>query len=138
MATVQQHIRALDDLLDDRVDRAVLTSHQAHMQARIFNEGRNSQGNRIGEYSEGYQRTRRKKNYPTSNKVILQATGPLLNDYSLIQVSNAEYGIGFKNSQNGLKRKALERRYGKIFRPTKQELRQLEKLYSEAVRRYIR
>ena len=85
----------------DQVERFVATNMLAVTADRIFTQGKDASNNDIGTYSIGYMKQRARMNYPPSNKVILQATRQMTNDWSVISAGNV-LGLGFKNSANPL------------------------------------
>lgn len=111
----------------DKAVRAALSTMVAEQKERIFNNGRASDGSRIGRYSKGYQKLRRKKGKP-ANFVNLRFTDQMFFDYSLIILGRGTYGIGFKNQFNYDKSVWNEKRYKKeIFVETAQEAKLVDK-----------
>lgn len=83
----------------------------AETKRRIFQEGLNSFGNRIGTYSEKYMATRHKYNWGPDRKVILTLTAQMRGDYTLIAVDRLTYGLGFQNKLNLSKMRKNEARF---------------------------
>jgi len=103
-----------------------LTVHQ-QMVKRIFDDGKDASDAQIGEYTEGYVRTRERAGLGGDRKVILQFTGQMRNDFSVIQ-NNRKLGHGFKNTANFDKSEWVEETYEKeIFDFTDDE----KKLFSD-------
>jgi hypothetical protein len=78
----------------------------------------------MGTYSKSYMKVRiRDYNRTASTRVILSLTrdGGLENDWSIIPLGNATYGLGFKNSFNAQKAEWGEERYGRVYGLTKEE-----------------
>lgn len=84
------------------------------MTQRIHNEGKASDGNEIGQYSNSYlkQRQRKPLNRTADSKIIVSATRQLENDWSVIAVEKG-YGIGFNNPFNLQKLRWVEQGQGK-------------------------
>lgn len=84
------------------------------MTERIHNEGKASDGNEIGQYSNSYLKQRQRKPYnrTSETKIIVSLTRQLENDWSVISVDKG-YGIGFKNPFNLQKLRWVEQGQGK-------------------------
>lgn len=84
------------------------------MTQRIHIDGKASDGNTIGTYSNAYlqQRQRPPLNRTSDSKIIVSATRQLENDWSVIAVGKG-YGIGFKNPFNLQKLRWVEENKGK-------------------------
>lgn len=119
----------------DQLERSVALSVHASITDRIFNKGKSASNTNIGNYSSGYIKARVKRNWGSSRKVILQLTGQMKNDFSVIKEGD-DYGSGFKNVKNGQKSRWVEETYKKsIFSPTKKEEKLANKLYAAGVKR---
>lgn len=114
-----------------RLDSAVrvgLTTLTAEMKTRIFEQGKASNGKRIGTYSAAYKKLKKKKGKP-SNFVNLKFTDQMFFDFGLQVLGKGEYGIGFNNQFNYNKSIWNEERYGKeIFNETKKESELVDKV----------
>lgn len=120
-----------------RLETAIATTMLAVTADRIFTQGKDASGNDIGTYSPGYIKQRRKNNYPSSSKVILQATRQMANDWSVIGTDNG-VGLGFKNAENANKSEYVEDTYNKdIFKHTKDELTLLDKVKDKEVKKIL-
>ena len=126
------------ELLSGSVERAaILTLHQ-QITRRIFDEGKDAKGSQIGTYSQGYMRARRKKGFGGSRKVVLEFTGQMRNDFSVIEV-DGNLASGFKNDFNGKKSYWVETTYGKdIFLLTESEVKLLEDLIDKELQKIAR
>ncbi len=124
-------IKQLNTLIQtDKVDRKVLLSVHARVTDRIFGEGKAADTSQIGNYSKGYLKQRQKNKWGGSSKVILQYTGQMKNDFSLIRSGN-DLGSGFKNKKNGDKSRWVEGTYDKtIFDLTQSESELIDTLYA--------
>ena len=121
----------------DKVERSVFSQMASVTSNRIFNEGKNADNQEIGTYSQGYQRTRARKNYEPSRKVILRATEQMFQDWSLV-VSGKNYGLGFKNSANADKSYWVEDTYSQdIFKHTQEEENLLIELFDQEVKKVL-
>ena len=121
----------------NRLEASVATTMLAITADRIFDQGKTSTGEQIGDYSEGYLKTRVKDNYPSSSKVILQATRQMVNDWSVID-NNDSLGLGFKNQFNADKSGWVEITYEKsIFAHTKDELNTLQKVLDKEIKKVL-
>jgi hypothetical protein len=104
---------------------------------RIFEQGKDGNNSDIGTYSAAYIKQRQRKNWPSSTKVILQATRQMVNDWSLIVDGNS-WGLGFKNSVNFEKATYVESTYKKdIFAHTDAEVTQFTTLFQNEVNRIL-
>lgn len=123
-------IAQLNELINtDKVERKVFSSVHARISDRIFGKGKDANDTDIGQYSAGYMKTRIKKNWGPSRKVILQLSGQMKNDFSLIV--SPELGSGFKNDKNGDKSRWVEETYDTdIFSPTTDEEKLAQNLYA--------
>lgn len=130
-------IRQINQLIkSNKVERSVFSSVHARITDRIFNDGR-AENSQIGTYSNEYIKRRVKNNWGSSRKVILQFTGQMKNDFSLIKDGN-DWGSGFKNDKNGDKSRWVEDTYDKdIFTANREEQKLAEKLYATELKRFI-
>lgn len=137
MSEMIRFIKQINELINsDKVERSVFSSVHAKITDRIFNEGKSESG-QIGTYSTEYIKRRVKNNWGSSRKVILQFTGQMKNDFSLIKDGN-DWGSGFKNRKNGDKSRWVEETYDKdIFTATREEQKLAEKLYATECKRII-
>ena len=120
-----------------RLERMVAVQMLQQVKSRIFDQGKDSNGGQIGNYSDAYMKQRRAKNYPSSTQVILQATGAMLSDFSVVNASD-EIGLGFKNSVNSIKAEAVERTYNKdIFKLTDEETKNAHKIVEIEVNKIL-
>jgi hypothetical protein len=124
MLTLQQ----ADSLL-----REVSTSMLAVTRERIHEQGLNASGSQIGEYSDRYLKLRESNNLGTDRTVRLFFTGQMQNDYSVVDLSDTEYALGYQNQLNADKADWAEDRFGKIFALTDGELDQVRAIVSEFV-----
>ena len=121
----------------DQTKRAVGFSMLAVTADRIFEKGKDGNNSDIGTYSAAYIKQRKRKNWTSSTKVILQATRQMVNDWSLIVDGNS-WGLGFKNSTNFEKANYVESTYKKeIFAHTDQEVNQFTTLFQNEVNRIL-
>ena len=124
--------------LRDKVIKRVLQTVHVMTDQRIFRDGIDANENLIGTYSASYQKTRRRKNYPISRKVILQATSQMVNDYKLLVLPGGNYGSGFSNTKNFDKSLWVEDTYNKsIFELTKSEEKKMEALLESELQKYL-
>lgn len=124
----------------NRAEKAMASSMLAVTNERIFRDGKDSKGASLGNYSLPYLKQRIKQGYPASRKIILQATGQMAQDFSVI-TGNKTVGLGFKNTgENGPLDKSewVEDTYNtKIFAHTEQEKELANKLFSEEVNKIL-
>jgi len=122
----------------NKMETSVATSMLAVTADRVFDQGKDASDSEIGTYSESYLKTRQKNNYPSSTKVILQATRQMANDWSVISNNNS-LGLGFKNQTNADKSGWVEDTYKKpIFKHTKEELNLLQRLLDKEIKRILK
>lgn len=103
----------------ETVSRAVAVALQPEIRNRIHVEGKNSQGNAIGEYSNTYLEYRKKKGR-MENTVVASLTRQLENSYTT-QATDKGYTIGFTSPGSEEKVKHLEEKYGTIWALTESE-----------------
>ena len=124
--------------LRDKVIRRVLQTVHVMTDQRIFRDGIDANGKLIGTYSEGYQKERRRKNYPISRKVILQATSQMVNDYKFLVLPAGNFGSGFSNTKNFDKSFWVEDTYDKlIFDLTDSEDKKMEVLLEKEMSKLL-
>ena len=122
----------------NKMELSVATSMLAATADRIFSQGKDATESEIGTYSKGYLKTRARKNYPSSTKVILQATRQMVNDWHVIN-NDKELGLGFINQTNADKSGWVESTYGKdIFKHSKKELTLLNKLLDKEIKKILK
>ena len=115
---------------DDYLKSVLLTVHQ-QMVERIFDKGEDANGSQIGTYTPGYIRQREKKGLGNNDKVVLEFTGQMRNDYVLLQ-DGGNFGSGFNNLANFDKSNWVEETYDKeIFNLTSEEIELLERLLNK-------
>lgn len=121
----------------NRAEKAMASSMLAVTNERIFREGKDSKGASLGNYSLPYLKQRIKQGYPASRKIILQATGQMAQDFSVI-TGQKNVGLGFKNSANADKSEWVEDTYNTtIFVHTEQEKELANQLFSEEVNKIL-
>jgi len=143
----------------NKMERAVATSMLTITNERIFDKGKDASNSSLGNYSDGYMSQRKKANYPSNTKIILQglertpkgtrqnpnkrgtttykATGEMENDFSVISTGQT-LGLGFKNQFNADKSGWVEETYDtKIFEHTPQELKSLSSLMEKEVKKIL-
>ena len=121
----------------NRAEKAMASSMLAVTNERIFREGKDSKGASLGNYSLPYLKQRIKQGYPASRKIILQATGQMAQDFSVI-TGQETVGLGFKNSANADKSEWVEDTYKtKIFAHTDQEIKIANDLFAKEVNKIL-
>jgi len=116
-----------------------LTIHQ-QIKRRIYTEGKNAKGAKIGNYAPSTLKTRNNpKNrgrVPQSRNIILQFSGQMVRDFTPIKQGDFILGSGFKNTVNNRKARWIERQQTqKIFEMTTAEERLFENLLQKQVDR---
>ncbi len=107
----------------DKMLRTIALDTAAQMKVRIHQEGKNSEGGQIGEYSNAYLKVREKNRRGTDKKVILSLTRQMENDFGIVSGTGATgYALGFKNPDNADKASWAEERYGDVYKPTEMEV----------------
>ncbi|RYD77633.1 MAG: hypothetical protein EOP53_12675 [Sphingobacteriales bacterium] len=124
MATFKDRVSSFNmiiPLMEAAFLRSVETAH-SDMAKRIFEEGGNSAGNKIGSYAATTKKYRKQKNRQIAF-VDLKLTGQLQKDFSNTLFIRNPYFIqlGVKNIANAIKVKHLTDRYGNIFKLTQEE-----------------
>lgn len=130
-------IAALTELIQSgNLDREVALAMLPMTATRIFEAGLDANGAPIGKYTKGYIRQRRRKGWGSSDKVILQLTQEMRNDFQVIV--DGGIGLGFSTKVNGDKSRWVEKTYKKdIFQHTESELEKMEQLYGKIIERHI-
>lgn len=123
----------IDQILKSDFIRPVLLTVHQQMTVRIFDQGKDSNEQQIGEYSDAYIKVRQRKGLGTNKKVILEFTGQMRNDFRLLEQSD-QFGSGFSNQNNADKSRWVEETYSKqIFDLTEAEQKLLEDLLDKKV-----
>ena len=109
---ISKAIQKVDTIFDKLRDkeyllRPVAIETIANMKPRIHQDGKASDGNQIGEYSNGYLKTREKAGRGKDKKVVVSLTRQLEEDWVAVPTQNG-YGIGFNNPFNFDKAKWVE------------------------------
>lgn len=125
------------EITSGKITRTALLSVHQLTAKRIFQDGINAKGGLIGLYSKNTLSIRKKKNYPQSKKIILQATGRMVNDYSLVE-DGKEFGSGFKQARNSELSDDLEKRFGKIWELTESEKKKIPVAFDDAIKQVLR
>ncbi len=138
-ANMNVFINSLNELINtDKTDRKVLSSVHSRVLDRVFGDGQDANNAPIGSYSDGYIKQRQKNKWGSSRKVILQYTGQMKNDFSLVK-EGGDWGSGFKNKKNGEKSRWVEETYDKtIFDLTKNEEELIDMLYAVELKQLSR
>jgi len=122
----------------NKITQRVLQAVHVMTDQRIFRDGIDANGRLIGTYTTEYQKTRRRKSYPISRKVILQATSQMVNDYKLLVFPSNNYGSGFSNSKNYDKSIWVENTYNKdIFKLTQSEEKKMSDLMDKELEKLL-
>ena len=80
----------------DTLARNIAQMLLGDMRERIHEQGKKTDGSQLGSYNNQYLKTRvRKYNRTASRRVILSLTRQMENDWSIIPLGNATYGLGF-------------------------------------------
>lgn len=139
MASLNELIRKIKRVsVHTKVTERVLQTIHVMTDQRIFRDGIDANNKLIGVYSKGYRKTRVRNNYPISRKVILQATGQMVNDYKFLILPGNNYGSGFSNSANFDKSMWVEDTYGKpIFELTDSEDKKMEVLLEKELTKFL-
>ena len=126
-------------MIDKANQRALSTVHVI-IDKRIFKQGKASDLKLISSkgYSDGYLKHRKRKGYPASRKVILQATNQMNNDFKFLVLPGNEYGSGFSNNANFNKSHWVEDTYKKdIFEIAKAEDKKLSVLLEKELQKVL-
>lgn len=130
--------RLQSNAIQKRITQRALASLHTEVENRIFVKGLDSNGRRIGRYSEAYQKTRARKNYPPSNKVILQAENAMVNDFKFGVAANGNYASGFTFQNNFDKSKWVESTYDKdIFALSQDEEKRAFELIMVQLKKFL-
>ena len=139
IAQTLAEVKSIFDQLRDReyLLRPLAIETIANIKERIHEQGRASDGGKIGQYSSGYMREREKNKRGKSTEVIVSLTRQLENDYQVVATVRG-YAIGFGNVLNYNKSQWVEKNQGKIiFNTTAAEkeyiLDRAEELVNDAI-----
>ena len=121
-----------------RVTERVLQTVHVETEKRIFDQGKAAKNQRIGTYSKAYQKTRRRRGYQETRKVVLQAENDMRNDYKFLVLGDNSYGSGFTFDVNYNKSKWVEKTYKKpIFVLTDSEEKLISKLIDKEIEKLL-
>lgn len=117
----------------DQMLRTVAFDAAANIKYRIHTEGKNSDDQPIGEYTNAYMRVREANRRGTSKKVIFSLTRQMENDFGIVgSTKGTQYDLGFKNPDNADKAEWLQNNtryknggFGDVYKPTKTEIEQM-------------
>ena len=133
MNEIQKNIKLLKDILSGKIQNQIFVTIHTLITKRIFDDGLDSKMKQIGTYSDSYIKQRKKKGLGGSNKVNLQFTQQMKNDFLLME-SGGRIGSGFTNEFNDDKSHWVEETYKKkIFKETKKEAKMMEKLIQKRI-----
>jgi hypothetical protein len=145
----------------DKLTRVVASTQFANMKRRIHNEGKDSEGNDIGNYSPGYLKYRqfgfkgktyvrgknkgqdrgeknKKPNRTSDPKVVLSLTRKMEGDMDFFRIQTG-WAIGYKNSQSFDKSQWNEETYKKkIFDATQKELIEMQLAAMAYIRKVLK
>ena len=99
---------------------------------RIHSEGKRADGSDIGQYSNGYIRTREKYNRGGDRKVVLSLTRQMENDFTVVD-AGGKVGLGFNNFTNFQKAEWMEERYPDTYNLSEEEIAAV----TEVIENYI-
>ncbi len=152
-------IRALEALKNDpRIIKTALSSVLPAHKNRIFKDGLDSTGNKIGTYSTKATSISKKQQARNTGKtyfkggyseyksavgrnpgfVNLRNTDQMMMDYGLLQLGGSTFGFGFQNEENYKKSQWNETKYKrKIFNLSKGEEQLLGNVLSSEVQKAL-
>lgn len=121
----------------DTLLRDVAIGMQAETRERIHEKGQKGDGSQIGEYKPSYLKLRQSKKYNrTADKtIVLSLTRQMENDYKVIALSKNAYALGFDNKFNADKADWNEKRFGKVWALTEQELDSVRLIVQDFIKR---
>lgn len=132
MQAIQTIIKQLDTVIEDAKQDAVKTIYGTMLE-RVFNDGKKSDGNQIGKYeSEAYKEKRRKKGLQVGF-VDLTFTTTLNKSV----VSNSIDQIYFNNSYGQIIGGYQDKRYGRIFSPSRPERKIFQDILNDKLKKLI-
>lgn len=141
----------------DMMSREMAFSIAGEMRTRIHEQGKDSSGAEIGNYSPEYMRvrtdqlpqqftrgekkgdTRPKFNRIANTKVVASLTRQMENDMTAGPIKTTDgYGIGFRNSENYNKSQFIESTYNKkVFALTEEEKKKAKAIAEDFINRQI-
>ena len=128
---------------NDAAWRKIANSIHAVIEERIFRQSgsRDINGNKLGIYSKGYQRRRRKAGKTNVRNIQLMFDGQMKEDFKIGVASKGRpnvYASGFNNPVNEKKSNWVEKTYNTdIFGMTKQEQVKHRELVDKYVKRMV-
>lgn len=133
---LERHKKTLEALADpDKILRTAVANTYQTISERIQQRGERTDGRaieaafassratgkRLGAYSQGYSYIRQKDGRRI-DKMDFTRSGDLLDrGFIFLPVGRDGYGLGFTNSEMAQRAEYLERRFGEVFSPSKQE-----------------
>ena len=111
VSSIIGRLKSIIDISGPTYDKMIRTSSfdvLPHVKKRIHVEGKKSDGNNIGTYSNSYIKYRAKNKRGKDNKVILSFSRQMENDFSVVEGNDNKYGLGFKNKFNAEKANWLQ------------------------------
>jgi hypothetical protein len=128
----------------DKVLREAVVTMTGEMKNRIQQDGKLSNGGKItspspekfGAYSEGYGKKRAKKGYGT-NHIDLTYSNAMMTDLKPGPTGPMSYGLGFLSNEQRKIAGFNEERFGAIFDPTDQELKQSLVTINKAIQKEL-
>jgi hypothetical protein len=106
--------RLRNEIIENAISGAVLVAANnthARWDNRIFEAGRDSNGNKIGSYSTNYAKLRTKKGRQTSF-IDMNQTGSLRGACNLVKINDREYQIKITDKDEVIKMRGNEQRKG--------------------------
>lgn len=113
--------------LTDQVGRAVASDLLTLSKVRIFDDGINSDGSKIGQYTPVTVSIKKSKGRFSGTNVNLRDTGKLANSYVLSKKGKNDFVLGFAGISRGDGKtnsqlvKEIEEKYGSVFGLTSKE-----------------
>lgn len=126
-----------------QVGRAVASDLLTLTRVRIFEDGKNSKGSNIGEYTPATVSIKKSTGRFTSNKVNLRDTGKLANSYILSCKKNkCELGFAAISRGDGKTNdqlvKEIEQKYGAVFALTSAESKEIDNIMEDFMDRIFK
>lgn len=125
------------NVIDSQVGRVVASDLLTLSRVRIFDDGINSSGSKIGDYTPVTISIKKSKGRFTSSKVNLRNTGKLANSYIFSQKKKNEFVLGFANISRGDGKtnteliEKIETQYGAVFALTSKEAGEIDNIIGD-------
>lgn len=137
LSCIQAELRKKSNI--KRLGNVAMARGQGDVSRRVFNDGRATDGNDIGQYASGAYREKKVSRGQRVDKVRLQYNGDLRNSFIAGNDNQGNPALGFTKTSERLKAQGnTEYRGKKIFQPSEKEIKTMQKIVVQQVRELIK